>query len=110
MLTEKGVQGDTINQGDTVNAFIHFAYVYSGYEDIYADMQSYKQWIDGTLMEVFFDPMVHTSSTTDVSGVGDHGKEGIEEFVDQHVCGLICKVLELEGDFVPMLEGLVDVE
>jgi hypothetical protein len=40
-----------------------------------------------------------TYHTTDFcyseSGIGDHGKEGIKTFVDQHKCDFLCNSLDL---------------
>ncbi|KAG2030707.1 hypothetical protein BDR03DRAFT_1016858 [Suillus americanus] len=40
-----------------------------------------------------FDPMTHTPLGE--SGLGDHGFEGIRDFVDSHECSAICRLLKL---------------
>ncbi|KAJ7197583.1 kinase-like domain-containing protein [Mycena pura] len=66
----------------TVDAFIHFTYLYSKKTMVLCDVQTMKQHINDWLMNVIFDPMVH--SPTGNRGPGDHGKKGIADFVATH--------------------------
>ncbi|KAJ7851910.1 hypothetical protein B0H14DRAFT_2581143 [Mycena olivaceomarginata] len=51
---------------------------------------------DGEGIEVLFDMMAHTLDGS--SGVGDHGKSGIETFLQKHECGNRCRYLRLSCD------------
>ncbi|KZP27795.1 hypothetical protein FIBSPDRAFT_1040035 [Athelia psychrophila] len=44
-------------------------------------------------MLTLFDPMSHTPNGK--SGLGDHGRLGFEDFLDNHQCTPICLALEL---------------
>ncbi|KAJ7190447.1 hypothetical protein GGX14DRAFT_604206 [Mycena pura] len=61
---------------------------------VLCDVQTMKQRINGRLMNVIFDPMVH--SPTGNRGPHDHGKKGIANFVATHVCNIKCNFLRLE--------------
>ncbi|KAJ7854710.1 hypothetical protein B0H14DRAFT_2579723 [Mycena olivaceomarginata] len=50
----------------------------------------------GEGIEVLFDMMAHTLDGS--SGVGDHGKSGIETFLQKHECGNRCRYLRLSCD------------
>ncbi|KAJ7210486.1 kinase-like domain-containing protein [Mycena pura] len=75
--------------GATINAFIHFAYVYSQNSMVLCDVQTMKARIGGELKNVIFDLMTHTPKGT--SGPGDHGKAGIEDFLEGHECNSKCE-------------------
>ncbi|KAJ7216013.1 kinase-like domain-containing protein [Mycena pura] len=70
--------------GNILNAFAHFIYDASYKSVVLADIQ---------ISQVLFDLTNHTS--TGASGVGDHGQDGIDIFVEQHQCSNRCKMLGL---------------
>ncbi|KAJ6529385.1 hypothetical protein B0H19DRAFT_861738, partial [Mycena capillaripes] len=94
--------------GSTLNAFAHYAYLLSQESTVLADIQSIATAIkaDGEDIEVLFDMMAHTGWVyyfpacfnhnltswifSSSSGVGDHGKSGIETFLQKHKCGNRC--------------------
>ncbi|KAJ7071711.1 kinase-like domain-containing protein, partial [Mycena belliarum] len=78
----------------TVDAFVHFTYLYSKKTMVICDIQTMKQRINGELKNVIFDPMVH--SQTGNRGPGDHGKQGISDFLATHTCNIKCRSLRLE--------------
>ncbi|TFY61288.1 hypothetical protein EVJ58_g4613 [Rhodofomes roseus] len=103
-------------KGATMSVLAHFIYGYSNSELVAADLQSTIAGTDtGTVADVIFDIMTHTPDgcvliyhnfltmlhDTDVnatrrnSGVGDHGQEGIDAFIEQHECNYLCKEMGL---------------
>ncbi|KAJ7124836.1 kinase-like domain-containing protein [Mycena crocata] len=79
----------------TVDAFVHFVYYFSQQSMVLADVQTMKARINGDQKNVIFDPMAHTLKGK--SGPGDHGREGIKNFIDTHKCGSKCQALGLEA-------------
>ncbi|KAJ6517445.1 kinase-like domain-containing protein [Mycena vitilis] len=79
----------------TIDAFVHFTYLYSKKTMVLCDIQAMKQRINGEVKNVIFDPMVH--SQTGDRGPGDHGKKGIEDFLATHTCNVKCSSLRLEA-------------
>ncbi|KAJ7200606.1 kinase-like domain-containing protein [Mycena pura] len=75
----------------TINAFIHFTYLYSQKSMVL----SMKVKIGGKEKNIIFDPMTHTPNGA--TGPGDHGKDGIEDFVQNHKCNQKCMALGLES-------------
>ncbi|KAJ6465334.1 kinase-like domain-containing protein, partial [Mycena sanguinolenta] len=70
--------------GNILNAFAHFVYDASYKSIALADIQ---------ISQVLFDLTTHTSSAD--SGIGDHEQDGIDAFVEQHVCTARCESLGL---------------
>ncbi|KAJ7109627.1 kinase-like domain-containing protein [Mycena crocata] len=68
--------------GSTLNAFSHYAYLFSQESTVLADLQTTAIDEQGQGIEVLFDVMTHTLNGA--SGVGDHGKPGIQTFLDKH--------------------------
>ncbi|KAJ7692019.1 kinase-like domain-containing protein [Mycena olivaceomarginata] len=89
-------------QGATINTFQHFSYLYSNNTLVLADIQASESHNPLSKASILFDLMSHTLDGT--SGAGDHGKEGIKTFVDQHECVQKCTLMgmkalkELEGE------------
>ncbi|KAJ7862260.1 kinase-like domain-containing protein [Mycena olivaceomarginata] len=89
-------------QGATINAFQHFSYLYSNNTLVLADIQASESHNPLSKASILFDLMSHTLDGT--SGAGDHGKEGIKTFVDQHECVQKCTLMgmkalkDLEGE------------
>ncbi|KAJ7758876.1 kinase-like domain-containing protein [Mycena maculata] len=83
--------------GSTLNAFAHYAYLFSQESTVLADLQTATA-IDenGEGIQVLFDVMTHTLNGS--SGVGDHGKTGIETFLRKHECVNRCKYLHLSRE------------
>ncbi|KAJ6483426.1 kinase-like domain-containing protein, partial [Mycena sanguinolenta] len=79
--------------GNILNSFAHFVYD-ANYESIaLADIQTTKARIGNTVSQVLFDLTTHTSSGE--SGVGDHWQDGIDAFIEQHLCTSRCESLGL---------------
>ncbi|KAJ7577901.1 kinase-like domain-containing protein, partial [Mycena floridula] len=82
--------------GSTLNAFAHFAFLYSHKT---LSLRTCKVSCPfkgaGKVVNILFDIMTHTINED--SGVGDHGEEGIAQFVAQHECVERCKELGLES-------------
>ncbi|KAJ6629943.1 kinase-like domain-containing protein, partial [Mycena sp. CBHHK59/15] len=80
--------------GSTLTAFAHYAYLFSLESTIFCDLQTAAA-IDenGDAIQVLFDVMTHTLDHS--SGVGDHGKTGIESFLKKHQCMNRCGHLRL---------------
>ncbi|KAJ7867106.1 kinase-like domain-containing protein, partial [Mycena leptocephala] len=70
--------------GNILNSFAHFVYDASYKSIALADIQTTKARVGNRVSQVLFDLTTHTSSGD--SGVGDHGQDGIDTFVEQHVC------------------------
>ncbi|KAK7037436.1 hypothetical protein VNI00_011187 [Paramarasmius palmivorus] len=93
----------------TLNAFLHFCYGYSNRQLVFADLQDMANTsripsgsvtiVKGRTGIALFDVMTHTSQG--VSGVGDFGIKGLEDFVAQHTCGRACEAVL--GDTFPLL-------
>ncbi|KAJ7307725.1 kinase-like domain-containing protein [Mycena albidolilacea] len=95
--------------GNILNSFAHFVYDASYKSIALANIQSKfavlecsshseenqatKAHIGNRVSQVLFDLTTHTSSGD--SGVGDHGQDGINTFVEQHVCTSHCESLGL---------------
>ncbi|KAI0788959.1 kinase-like domain-containing protein, partial [Irpex lacteus] len=77
----------------TINAFAHFAYIYSGKEIVFADIQAQISTRQGLAVRTLFDIMSHTPEGN--SSVGDHGQEGIDTYEAQHECTEFCIKLSL---------------
>ncbi|KAL1942642.1 hypothetical protein VTO73DRAFT_4882 [Trametes versicolor] len=91
--------------GATLDAFVHFGYEYSQSTLVFADLQTSKGLLrprdgrePGEKGHVLFDIMTH--SQAGVTGVGDHGEDGIRNFLSKHLCNPICEEL---GLLVPSL-------
>ncbi|KAI0074067.1 kinase-like protein, partial [Panus rudis PR-1116 ss-1] len=86
--------------GQTMSAFAHFSCFWSKGTMVFADLQSTTTaTIKGgslapAIEHVLFDPMTHTLSQD--SGIGDHGRQGILDFLQQHTCQDMCKSLALD--------------
>ncbi|KAJ7573523.1 hypothetical protein C8J56DRAFT_903326 [Mycena floridula] len=82
--------------GTTLNAFAHFAFLYTNNTVVLADLQtSPARDHHGKAINVLFDIMTHTINED--SGVGDFGPDGIAIFVDLHECVDHCRGLRLES-------------
>ncbi|KAJ6463845.1 kinase-like domain-containing protein [Mycena vitilis] len=80
--------------GRTIDAFMHFAYIYSQQSLIFADLQSTRgRAPSGEGASILFDVMTHTHSQD--SGVGDHGPSGIKSILDGHACSTVCDALQM---------------
>ncbi|KAJ6500211.1 kinase-like domain-containing protein [Mycena vitilis] len=80
--------------GQTIDAFMHFSYVYSQQTLVFADIQGSKGRAgDGTSGWILFDIMTHTADGA--SGVGDHGGDGIRAILSEHICDRICCELNM---------------
>ncbi|RDB26567.1 hypothetical protein Hypma_005670 [Hypsizygus marmoreus] len=80
----------------TLAAFVHYAYSYSEGTLVFADLQGSKGTLsNGKSGMVLFDVMTH--SPNGMTGVGDHGPEGVKCWREQHVCREICEGLKLES-------------
>ncbi|KAJ7439539.1 kinase-like domain-containing protein [Mycena galericulata] len=80
--------------GSTLNAFAHYAYLLSLESTVFCDLQTATAINEnGDGIQVLFDVMTHTLDGS--SGVGDHGKTGIETFLTEHNCGNRCRHLRL---------------
>ncbi|KAF8137904.1 kinase-like domain-containing protein, partial [Mycena galopus ATCC 62051] len=77
----------------TVNTFVHFVYHFSQKSLVLCDVQTMKARIKGEPKNVIFDPMAHTLKGK--SGPGDHGKDGIKNFLATHECSSKCEALGL---------------
>ncbi|KAJ7852902.1 kinase-like domain-containing protein [Mycena olivaceomarginata] len=78
----------------TVNTFVHFVYHFSQKSLVLCDVQTMKARIKGEPKNVIFDPMAHTPKGK--SGPGDHGKDGIKNFLATHECNSKCEALGLD--------------
>ncbi|KAK7046460.1 kinase-like protein [Favolaschia claudopus] len=82
--------------GKTMDAFVHFCFVYSQRSLVFADLQSTRgRSPTGKAASILFDVMTHT--ILEDSGVGDHGQAGIDAIQKSHRCGAMCHGLEM-GD------------
>ncbi|KAF8205204.1 kinase-like domain-containing protein [Mycena galopus ATCC 62051] len=88
-------QEPTSRLAATIDAFTHFVYYYSQQTLVLCDIQTMKARINGQQKNVIFDPMAHTPKGK--SGPGDHGQEGIKNFLSTHQCSAKCEGLGLEG-------------
>ncbi|KAJ7451474.1 kinase-like domain-containing protein [Mycena galericulata] len=80
--------------GQTMDAFMHFSYVYSQKTLIFADLQGSKGRSRlGNIGWILFDVMTHTLDGT--SGVGDHGEDGIQAILSDHICERMCCGLDM---------------
>ncbi|KAK1216229.1 hypothetical protein PQX77_021143 [Marasmius sp. AFHP31] len=78
----------------TMSAFTHFTHYWSFGILVYVDLQSSHTFKNGHVSWVLFDAMTHTQKKGS-SSPGDHGEDGINNFVLHHQCNAICESLEL---------------
>ncbi|KAF5350300.1 hypothetical protein D9757_013191 [Collybiopsis confluens] len=78
---------------ETIHAFAHFVYIFTKQQLVLADLQGTRVSANGKNQLVLFDPMTHT--VNGLSGAGDHGREGIHLFEQQHSCGPVCDAMGL---------------
>ncbi|KAJ7186348.1 kinase-like domain-containing protein, partial [Mycena pura] len=78
----------------TLNAFAHYVYLSSAKSTVLADLQT-ATVVDenGEGIQVLFDVMTRTLDGS--SGVGDHGRSGIDTFLEKHECVNRCTDLRL---------------
>ncbi|KAJ7449751.1 hypothetical protein B0H11DRAFT_2332079 [Mycena galericulata] len=80
--------------GQTMDAFMHFSYVYSQKTLVFADLQGSKGRSRlGNSGWILFDVMTPTLDGT--SGVGDHGEDGIQAILSDHICERMCCGLDM---------------
>ncbi|KAL0952448.1 hypothetical protein HGRIS_006717 [Hohenbuehelia grisea] len=78
----------------TLMAFNHFVLQQTACQYSFADIQGTKEATSfGTQIITIFDAMTHSSSGN--SGLGDHGLEGIKDFIKKHTCSTICRAMKL---------------
>ncbi|KAF9000906.1 kinase-like domain-containing protein, partial [Cyathus striatus] len=75
-------------RSSTIYAFAHFAYGYSNFTVVFADLQGTPSRVKGSDGLIIFDPMTHTVDGK--SGIGDFGEHRITSFIHDHVCNNIC--------------------
>ncbi|KAF9522684.1 kinase-like domain-containing protein [Crepidotus variabilis] len=92
-LNHSSVRADSLSQ--TVHAFAHFSYLFTKGEMVFADLQGTPAFNNGESVTILFDVMTHTLHGD--SGIGDHGEEGIQSFLETHTCGEICAGLDIKG-------------
>ncbi|KAK7437693.1 hypothetical protein VKT23_018409 [Stygiomarasmius scandens] len=88
-------QHPTSKVGDTLYAFVHFAYQYMDNTLVFADLQTAKHGCANNGYNILFDVMSHTICGD--SGAGDHGLGGIKKWVDEHICQQRCVNLGLKA-------------
>ncbi|KAJ7364759.1 kinase-like domain-containing protein [Mycena albidolilacea] len=76
----------------TINTFVNFVYHSSQKSLVLCDVQTMKA--KGELKNVIPDSMAHTLKGK--SGPGDHGKDGIKNFLATHKCNSKCEALGLD--------------
>ncbi|KAJ7074933.1 kinase-like domain-containing protein, partial [Mycena belliarum] len=88
----------TNKPGQTMDAFMHFVYVYSQQALVLADIQGGQKDAlgEGTSGWILFDIMTHTSD----GGVGDHGEDGINAILSDHICDRICRGLNIGEEHI----------
>ncbi|KAF8146510.1 kinase-like domain-containing protein [Mycena galopus ATCC 62051] len=95
-LDHKARGSDDI-QSETVHAFAHYIFGYSGGELVFADLQGTPTPVRGNNGLVLFDPMTHTMAGG--SGLGDFGIDGIETFINTHECNRLCTELRFDQSY-----------
>jgi hypothetical protein len=81
--TDEGVR-------NTPQAFSHFTYEATKQQMIVVDIQGVAK-VDG---DVYTDPQIHAVGGVGF-GVGNHGKAGMEQFLQTHSCNAVCQYLGL---------------
>ncbi|KAJ7693119.1 kinase-like domain-containing protein [Mycena olivaceomarginata] len=84
-------------QSETVHAFAHYIFGYSGGELVFADLQGTPTPVRGNDGLVLFDPMTHTMAGG--SGLGDFGTDRIETFINTHKCNRLCIELRFDQSY-----------
>lgn len=67
------------------NAFSHFSIFNSNKDLLVCDLQ-------GSLKQLT-DPQIHSASNPDSYSLGNRGKDGIDEFINEHTCNDVCKAM-----------------
>ncbi|KAJ6500764.1 kinase-like domain-containing protein [Mycena sanguinolenta] len=101
-----GASLDTDKLTSTILAFNHYIMEDTACLLAFADIQGSRH---GGGM-VLFDPMTHTIKGT--SGTGDYGPKGIRDTINDHICNIFCKALELSpvGTLLAALEDRIAEE
>lgn len=96
MLLERKLEGEFIKYSDnkgsvstkrnTPQTFSHFTYEKSKNYLVIVDIQG--------VGDCYTDPQIHTKDREGF-GVGNSGKQGIEQFISTHNCNALCKALNL---------------
>ncbi|KAG7090295.1 hypothetical protein E1B28_011892 [Marasmius oreades] len=64
---------------------------------VYVDLQASSVFTNNRLWHVLFDTMTHTKIKGS-TGPGDHGPEGLDNFVTNHPCNNICQALGIASE------------
>ncbi|KAJ6533911.1 kinase-like domain-containing protein [Mycena vulgaris] len=81
-------------RSSTIHALAHFVWGHSNQSLVLADIQGTPALVGGKDGMILFDPMTHTKNGA--SGFGDFGIDGIQSFLNDHICGDICLRLRLD--------------
>ncbi|KZS92200.1 hypothetical protein SISNIDRAFT_467057 [Sistotremastrum niveocremeum HHB9708] len=85
--------------GASADALAHFSYVATKGSIVLADLQGFmdttRRTADNRPVCILFDNMAHFDYDTRLKMIGDGGKNGIDTFINQHVCGPKCIELGL---------------
>ncbi|KZP10252.1 kinase-like protein, partial [Athelia psychrophila] len=91
-----GVRNGIDKRTATISAFSHFVVGSTACNYMFADIQgSTGRDANDPAKNILtlFDPMTHTPDGK--SGLGDHGRQGFENFLENHQCNTICMALDL---------------
>ena len=84
-----------ITEDDVIQAFSHFTLRVSDGQELVCDLQGIYNATDGFTLT---DPTINSSKGKGTTGLTDRGQEGIDKFMDSHVCSGLCRWL-LEGGY-----------
>ncbi|KAJ7908472.1 hypothetical protein B0H13DRAFT_2331339 [Mycena leptocephala] len=79
----------------TLSAFSHFTYETRNHRSVYVDFQGFQTVNGYRVFDSLTHIIDHTDSPSDYPALGSLGRDGIEQFVQNHTCGSTCQALDL---------------
>ena len=76
-----------LNEYDVIQAFSHFTLIVSKGDELVCDLQGVHNVTDGFTLT---DPTINSAKGKGTRGLTDRGQEGIDKFMESHVCSDLC--------------------
>ncbi|KAJ7627806.1 hypothetical protein DFH06DRAFT_1442610 [Mycena polygramma] len=80
-----------------LTAFSHFTFQTSNHRSVYVDFQGFRTVTGYKVFDSRTHAMEASDSPTNYPVLESLGRDGIQQFVDNHICGNICKALGLNA-------------
>ena len=80
----------SITENDVIQAFSYFTLRVSDGQELVCDLQGVYNATDGFTLT---DPTINSATGKGTKGLTDRGQEGIDKFMESHVCSDLCEWL-----------------